>query len=70
MSFLFGSTEMPEIKMPEAPKVPSALPKEEDVKEEEKKKLRKGREKRSTILTSERGVTGYQPVQRKTLLGE
>jgi hypothetical protein len=74
MSFMFGSPKMPEISSVAPPVTPPApsTSKEDETKrvEEEKKKIKKGREKRSTILTSERGILEQPPVQYKTLLGE
>jgi len=70
MSFLFGSTKMPATQTVASPTVTETIPTVEEATEEEKKKLKKGKEKRSTILTSERGVLEPANVGLKTLLGE
>ena len=75
MSSMFRSPKFPDIQQPPPPVVPPPPPapdtkEEEKIREEEKKKIRKGREKRSTILTSERGILTPAQVNLKTLLGE
>ena len=78
MTHLFGSTKVPEIASVPPPTIPEHVvadvaTSEEDIaklKEEEKKKLKKGREKRSTILTSSQGILTPANVKTKTLLGQ
>jgi hypothetical protein len=70
MTFLFKSPKIPEPKPVPQPKLPEPLPPTEEVTEEEKRKIRRGRERRGTILTGPRGVLTKQPTRRKTLLGE
>jgi hypothetical protein len=74
MSSLFGSSKMPEIKTVTPPAVsvpvPTSVSDIAKVTEEEKKKLTKGREKRSTLLTGPLGLLAPADVTRKTLLGE
>ena len=56
---------------PVTPKpVPTSPEDIEKLRKEEEKKIRKGRPKRTTLLTGPRGVLTPPEVQRKTLLGE
>jgi len=69
MSFLFSKTKMPATQTVSMPSVPETKD-YETTKKEEKAKLTKGMAKRSTLLTSPRGVLTEAPVMRKSLLGE
>ena len=77
MSGLFSKPKIPEIPAvppplpPPAEETPATTPKEEEkVKEEEKKKIKKGKEKRATILTSPLGILSTPQTAYKQLLGE
>ncbi len=73
MSGIFGSPKMPSIVTPARPAMPTpppvSKPAVEDIKEKEKKKLKRGGTGR-TIATGPRGVLTKAPVERKFLLGE
>ena len=69
MSFLFKQPKMPSVVTPPKPAMPAPLPTETALKEEEKKKARRGTAG-STILTGPKGVLTKAPVERKFLLGQ
>lgn len=69
MSFLFKTPKMPSLVTPPTPTMPVSMPAEAELKEKEKKKIRRGAAGR-TILTGPRGVLTKAPVERKYLLGE
>lgn len=71
MSFMFKAPKVPEI--PAIQSVSTPAPTEIDetaLGEEEKKKIRKGRTQRQTLLTGPLGLTEPATVQYKTLLGQ
>jgi len=74
MSFLFGSPKIEApapVRPPTPPPPPPSEQKDVDkIKEDEKKKIRKGRERRGTLLTGPRGILTHPPTEQKTLLGE
>lgn len=68
MSFLFGGGQTPSISMPPSPPIVSDA-NQDAIKEQEKKKIRRGAAQSKTLLTGPQGLLEPAPVQRKTLLG-
>jgi len=64
LSFMFGGNKVKDIQPVAAP------PAEKEVKEDETKKIRKGMENQSTILTSGQGILTPANTQKKVLLGQ
>lgn len=70
MSFLFGGDSPPTPPPVPPPVQPPSPPPIEELEEEEEAQARRGRERRSTILTGPRGILTRPPTRIKTLLGE
>jgi len=69
MSFLFGSQKTPQISVPPTPPITKQSD-QNAIIEEEKKKIRKGRTSRQTLMTGPQGLLEPAPVSKKVLLGE
>ena len=65
MTFLFGKSP----KAPDLPSTASISKPIQQVRDEERRRLKRGANKRTTILTSPVGDTSEAPVKRPTLLG-
>jgi len=69
MSFLFKQPKMPSVVSPVSPAMPTPISAEAELKEKEKKKIRRGTAGR-TIATGPLGIAAKAKVERKFLLGE
>lgn len=67
MSFLFSPKSFTAPNLIASPVTPPAPPPVEDIVKEEKKKLRKGRERRGTLLTGPRGILTAPSVLKQKL---
>ena len=68
---IFGGSSPPPPPVPPAPPIPEIDDGSAALKaEEEKRRIRKMKGRKSTILTSAQGVEGEARVRGKTLLGE